>query len=226
MNINSYENYEEKLVAYIDIIGWKEATQNHEEISSEVKKALKIMDEQTRIGTRPDSQIISEDFEIGLFSDGMVVTISPQVGGHRIFSIGNICRKLLAIGFLCRGGITLGYCYHQGNRLFGPAINRVVELEKEAKFPRILLDDTVLRYNNGYLQIDYVSHDPDEDNKAILNLFPDTLKLKDSKSLQIEEIKQIIDANKRKYKTECDKYKKWKAAEKLFKIQTKNFTTK
>ena len=138
--IHKYDNYEERIVVYIDLLGWKNETTACL-ITEKTKKALEIIDVQ-----KNDVYAgIKKELEMGLFSDGFLVSIpyKDETQIQFIFSIGNICRQLLAIGFLCRGGMGIGYCYHKENRVFGPIINKVVSLEKEAKLPRILIDDSI-----------------------------------------------------------------------------------
>ncbi|MCC5014638.1 hypothetical protein [Legionella sp. 31fI33] len=53
--------------------------------------------------------------------------------------------NLLESGFLVRGGISLGLLHHTDQIIFGPALVRAHDLEhNEAKFPRILIDDSVI----------------------------------------------------------------------------------
>lgn len=52
----------------------------------------------------------------------------------------------LYYGFPVRGAVTVGPLMFTDKFLFGPALVDAVQLEKEAIFPRILLDESVLKY--------------------------------------------------------------------------------
>lgn len=176
---NDYK-YEERLVAYIDIMGWGAAT-NGDEVPFQIKQALALFDEVfnfTNFSFRekidkelgPGKNPFYKDVECGIYSDGILISL-PAHNGSRIFGVGNICRKLIEYGFLCRGGITSGLCYHNGNRALGPAINEAVALERQAKQPRIICSSKVLDLSNsGDLCSNFISIDPEGLN--VLNLFP------------------------------------------------------
>lgn len=227
--------YEERLVAYIDIMGWGAAT-NGEEITSAVKQALALFDEPFNFTSAsfrekvdkelgPGKNPFYKDIECGIYSDGILISM-PADNGPRIFSIGNICRKLIEFGFLCRGGITRGLCYHSGNRALGPAINEAVALEKKAKLPRIICSTKVLDISNtGYLGSKFISIDPDGLN--ILNLFP-SIVLKNSatigRTLELSRITNAIKSNILGFKWSQDENAKkhleyWEYAQSLMKSQ-------
>lgn len=48
-------------------------------------------------------------------------------------------------GILLRGGIVRGKAYHDGRVLFGPAVIAAYELEQTAKYPRVLVEDHIVR---------------------------------------------------------------------------------
>ena len=63
----------------------------------------------------------------------------------------NTCLELLKLGFLTRGAIVLGELYHRESCVFGPALIRAVEMEKnEAFYPRILVHDDVISLCNDF----------------------------------------------------------------------------
>lgn len=59
-----------------------------------------------------------------------------------------ICNDLLEIGIPVRGGVTVGKLIHTERKCFGPAMVEAYLLEsEEAKFPRVIIDPKVLRYD-------------------------------------------------------------------------------
>jgi hypothetical protein len=59
---------------------------------------------------------------------------------------------------LLRGGIVRGDVYHHDRVAFGPALIAAYELERAAKYPRIVLDDSV----TGIERSDHWRRDPDD----------------------------------------------------------------
>jgi hypothetical protein len=237
--------YEKRLVAYIDVLGWKNAT-NQRLIPPEVLKVLQILDSKyssttvstkeklsaiTGAGFEPNPMLM--DIECGIFSDGIVIS-KPEDFGARIFGeVAILCRKLLSVGFLCRGAITVGYCYHKENRIFGPAINRVVELEKIANFPRVICSDV------AYLAVG--AHETcitqDFSDIKVLNLFNSPVKVTKEtinsikEGLKIDIINDVVKRELVKIEEKINKFsgvvpaeelkvlEKWKYIDSLMKKQ-------
>ena len=52
-------------------------------------------------------------------------------------------------GLLVRGAITVGELYFENGMIFGPALNQAAELEKSAKYPRVIFSDESLEVLNS-----------------------------------------------------------------------------
>lgn len=250
--------YNKRLIAYIDILGWEKAT-SKDTISEKVRQALAIID-QEHAGTtsyfkdrfienfgEEKMNPLAKEVECGIFSDGILISMPEDFEG-RIFQVGEICRKLLAIGFLCRGAITKDYCYHKENRAIGPAINRVVKLEKdwkyltkdaqifcteeEAKFPRIFCDHEITKIANianaKEPGLKYTVKDPYGFN--VLNLFmPGVVPTNEwllsiEEGLEVEKIRRTIQQNISIFKKDLTeegnkRLKKWKYMNELMELQ-------
>lgn len=149
--------YEERLVAYVDIVGWENAS---EALSPSVLlSVLGSLHQDSTIFNANTRERVRRFEETGkgranplflqvrasAFSDNIVLSMPTSFQG-RIFSIGRLCAALLAEGFLVRGAITIGKLYHEDNVVFGPALNRAVALEKSTCFPRIVCEQAVIEH--------------------------------------------------------------------------------
>ena len=148
--------YEERVLVYMDILGFTNAvkktieckeTENFLEIQridnflGEVRFSLSIKDlfpNESPIKDRVTSQ----------FSDSVVVSYSADNYFHHVLQDAYFLSVMaLKKGFLLRGAIVYGKVIHseEGKKLFGPAFLKAYDLErKEAKFPRIIIDESFL----------------------------------------------------------------------------------
>lgn len=146
--------YETRVLAFVDILGWSEACQTESPLLAEASQVIhRVAAGSSRHrkdnlstelpGIRVNPMFLEVEF--GAFSDCFVLS-KPASFGTRIFSVAQICRRLLKLGFLTRGGVTVGTVHHKDNVVFGPALIEAVALEKEAIFPRILCSNELLRH--------------------------------------------------------------------------------
>jgi hypothetical protein len=178
------EQYEDRLVAYIDILGWKEACDTLE--PTQLVQALDLIHEHPRqfneaerlklleFGQKPGVTWINPmrlQVRAAAFSDNVVVS-EPAAYGCRIFTIRRMCVRLLELGFLSRGGVSLGHVYHEDNVVFGPALNRAVEIEQGASFPRIVCDTPVVELLKEDRDFAHEVIRDGVDGKYVVNLFP------------------------------------------------------
>lgn len=246
MQISHDYRYEERLVAYVDILGWTDQVEQkndagHYQISSDVKAALAVLDQEYSSFTEHHKIDIKNRFgvdkvnplfqhiECGIFSDSILIS-KPVDYGVRIFSIVEICRKLLTLGFLCRGAITKGYCYHKENRIFGPVLNEAINLEQnEAIYPRILctkeIEDLVDAAEEKplYITTDFLG-------RKVANLFmlPPQFDLEENElrvlienAFEVAKIKEKIASMKENFQCigNFKIFEKWHYAELLMKSQ-------
>jgi len=175
------EIYEERVVAYIDILGWKAATNAAD---PRLKQALQIIHDEAEGFGRQEKErtkqipgvIVNPMYlavQVAAFSDNIAISM-PAGFGERIFSFsGDIARRLLSLGFLVRGGVTVGLLYQEDNFVFGPALNEAVELEKDACLPRILCSEKIMERAKGWQKDDRTkSVTKDMMGRDVVNLFP------------------------------------------------------
>ena len=140
--------YENRVVAFVDILGFKEAVINE-------SKAEKILGALTAIKDHVDSHTASDyytrfkgvlDTEITAFSDSVVISGQESQAIVVYFDALRFSGMLINSGFLCRGAISFGKLYHRNGVLFGQAFIDAYHAEtKRSIFPRIIVDPEVER---------------------------------------------------------------------------------
>jgi hypothetical protein len=189
--INS-ENYEDRYVVFLDILGFKEliaasARDNPTIQPSMIFSALDIHHASIKdsffslIATQsPKDEVL--DFRVHSFSDCVVASClrTPLGLGLLLFFCWQISSDWLSKSFLSRGGVTAGKLLHKKNDggaalIFGPAFNQAYKLESEvADLPRVILSKEV---REACLNIQ-TNADPKtarlaEVSKALTTPFPD-----------------------------------------------------
>jgi hypothetical protein len=146
--VKDYQNdpeYERRMVAFCDVLGWR----------SQIKRAGS---DSKKIGTlRRQILLVQRTIgaikgDLGLrfssFSDNIVLSGPPNALTLAAFKVilSDYQWCSAAFGFLTRGAVTMGDICHDGQVVFGPALNRAYELESQvAKYPRIIFDNAVFR---------------------------------------------------------------------------------
>jgi hypothetical protein len=161
MNIEGYEN---RFVAFLDILGFKELVYKIEsegEESSDFKRVRSVLnflhEESIESNGQHDLPIYEQkegyilekelgDPRMSYISDCIIISTESSFDGFK-----SLCNKLTKFstdiacdGIFLRGAVTHGKIYHHGPMLFGSAYQKAYELESEkAKHPRIIIDDIV-----------------------------------------------------------------------------------
>lgn len=137
------------ICAYLDVLGGAELFKNADPEASTNFVNLILEFERRLNGMKKDGSPIVKTFTDNVFAavplnDTGKFTTSDQIG----YFLSEVVTQLQQMFWLCelpfRGAITIGDLYITDKIIFGPAVVRAVELEKNAKFPRVLLDDNVL----------------------------------------------------------------------------------
>ncbi len=169
--------YEERLVAFIDILGFKEIVKQSENDISKVELIYSVLDylKNWEVPNKWDLRYVEieedaqkrgvENFDIRsktnitAFSDSIVVSVKIDNDVNEMFStlivnLAYISAILLEKGILFRGGLTIGNIIHQENgTVFGQGLIDSYKLESNnAKFPRIILSDKLLKVLNYPLE--------------------------------------------------------------------------
>ena len=142
-NIMKEAKYENRIVIFIDILGFKRIVKNSVQDESRnipiIKNALTYV--KTKFGRQ---RKYFKSLQVTQFSDSIFISFTYGETGCALSLLQQICktqRGLLMKGFLCRGGISYGKAIHTGKYMFGPAVNSAYMLESNvAVYPRIVID--------------------------------------------------------------------------------------
>lgn len=133
-------NYEERIVAFVDILGFSDMisrSENNVEIYEKINQALKTIQNVKKHSENTSAKITT-------FSDNIVISY-PADGKDSLYYILidliHLQLELLQLGVLVRGGIAKGKVRHTKEMVFGPAMVAAYELEsKYAVYPRIIVE--------------------------------------------------------------------------------------
>ncbi|MHB1301731.1 MAG: hypothetical protein ACYCY8_12825 [Burkholderiales bacterium] len=137
-------NFEDRAVAFLDILGFKTFIQKAEVNGSDENR--KLCDLKAVI----EAELDVSEFHINLkptctyISDSVILSAPvcdndcSGLVGVAIKTI-QIAHQLLGMGFLVRGCILVGTAAHDKSNIFGSAYMDAVEAEKKEKAPRILM---------------------------------------------------------------------------------------
>ncbi len=169
--------YENRLIAFIDILGFKEIVRSSENDDSKIEFLYSVLN-YLKNWEKPESwslQLVEieedaqmrgvENFDIRdktnstSFSDSIVVSVKVESNVNEtastlIANLAYIGAILFEQGILFRGGLTIGNLIHNENgTVFGQGLIEAYQLESNnAKFPRIVLSDKLLKQLNYPLE--------------------------------------------------------------------------
>lgn len=142
INENNVYKYEERIIAFIDILGFKNLVYDPKLI-----KAFSV------VFNHANRNLMQNDLSMAgvqstSISDSIVISIKANEEDAFKKLLQLIYAEvvgLLKLGIILRGAIAVGDLYHRNNIVFGPALVNAYEYEKEnAIYPRIIVDSGVL----------------------------------------------------------------------------------
>lgn len=177
--------YEERVVAFIDILGFKnivDKTVGEDGIENE-KKIDEILEAFQVISNivHPDEWLTQHGSTkmVSIFSDSIIISFNAKDQAevfHTLLELLWVQMELIKYGFLCRGAVTYGKLIHQENYAFGPAFIEAYILEsKAALYPRIILSEEIIhigKINHGH---QHFEEDEEEYIKNLLGVDSDGL---------------------------------------------------
>lgn len=142
-------SYRRHLVTYIDVLGFRELIEKKS--AGYISKIIRRLKEETL-----PIRMFMHEGEYQIFSDLVVHTLridSPNskkldiaLVRVQIAKIAYAQAKLIGDGIIVRGALTMGEIVKSYNVLYGPALIRAYDLEREyARAPRIVVDPQLLR---------------------------------------------------------------------------------
>jgi hypothetical protein len=132
--------YETRIVAFIDILGFKQSVKKSTDNKTEFNRIFKTLTELKEFFLEPKSEYILKaekeygiDTQITQVSDSLIISrVIHEKGG--VYSMVSDCsfaiHLLIEHGFLCRGAIKVGKMYHKDSILFGEAYLNAYDAEE------------------------------------------------------------------------------------------------
>lgn len=186
--------YEKSAIAFIDILGFKNALKDKEKARG-ILDALLHVKEKIRDNYSDYSREVWRgiaDIELTAFSDSIAISGSEGQTPLVLLTALDFSQILLEKGFLCRGAVVCGELFHKSGILFGDGFVKACQDEKrQAIYPRIILDsETVAIFEESnslqpqddfaglirkdkdgseFLNILYPAYKPSDDTKRILS---------------------------------------------------------
>jgi hypothetical protein len=161
MNDQEANDYTERYVAYLDLLGFKSLVKVAETVPEERKRLLEVLK------LMRDS--LCQNPALGLrfthFSDCLVLSIDRTAQGlwEAFQSIDVLTFNLLQFDVMLRGGLVAGATHHGRDFIYGTAVNQAYLLESEcARDPITLVSSEVLQDAAKYGQpfLGWVREDP------------------------------------------------------------------
>lgn len=174
MSLSKSNLYSRRIVAFVDILGFKsliDESLESEEMAKHIHNALKRILQVKRDNEDAEGLISLKKFgvEVTTFSDSAVISYPIDFEGglfHVLLDIIHLQQALIYDGVLIRGGITIGDLYHDGEIVYGPAMNEAYRLESQyADQPRIIISrqhllsgirETVSSQNGLMYEVKYI----------------------------------------------------------------------
>jgi hypothetical protein len=159
--------YSTCLVTYFDILGFRRLLA--EKTPGEISRILRILKQAARHDrdTERDFDRLYESFsDLTLRSINVssidYLLVRPPLLFYELESIAQVQIEMLQRErILVRGGISIGSLVKSWGLVFGVGLVRAYELETQAQYPRVIIDDALV----GVLQ--RLSHPADEENGGI-----------------------------------------------------------
>jgi hypothetical protein len=147
--------YEDRIVAYFDILGFsaaikKTSSEDGEEITTQSSRICDLLDciDKNKSRNHEDTRVMHH------FSDTIVISyLITQTSSvfMILLEILQFCMEILSYKFLLRGSVVSGKIHHDQNKVFGPALIRAHKNEQKlAIYPRIIVDEGVIKLSRKY----------------------------------------------------------------------------
>ena len=192
-------SYDNRLVAYIDILGWTSAINELPasrlfELLEPIRELGDFYNKNTRNKMLQDYNAVNpimKEIQFCFLSDCLIISTPIDLGGRIYDRISDLIHKFLSEGFAVRGGVSCGEVFHEDQLIFGPALIDAYQIElKRAKYPRVLIDDKAISATG----LKSTSIIKDHLDNWIINPFPSCFSMGNNKDMinQLFNIETII----------------------------------
>ncbi len=234
MNPSGRPDYEDRIVLFLDVLGWRDLIEASTAGSPPVEWIVQVLDRAPHwadliSGGQAQGKEDPLGMEVAHFSDTIVFscrdTLSsiPIIFGDAAYlaydflaggALG-LGRNLKPKALLSRGAIVRGKLYHRGNVLFGPALVAAYSMESSlAVYPRILIsDDLVTTLNESEEHKRWLRRDSDG-LYFVSTLSPELISAKgpgqlDFASLRLGKVRESIEGGLLEHGADSKKRTKW-----------------
>jgi len=154
--------YENRVVCFLDILGFKNIIEESEKDSLKLQYTLEALEILNTYKTDSEQNYgaTHESVQVTQFSDSIVVSFLLEERDQLILALIDLqvmIVELINYGFLLRGGISSGNLIHTSDVLIGTALHEAYQLESSiAIYPRIIISQQLI---NDYLDINNKNDD-------------------------------------------------------------------
>ena len=148
--------YTKKLVAFVDLLGFKEVSSNTNEKNAthnilstnhQIVDILQNVTDSKELRNNDQRNNDDNDFVIQTFSDSIFFAYPEDKLYKLLCELSIISLSIASKGFFLRGGVAFGDIYARNNEnyFYGPALIEAYKAEsKTAVYPRIIMDISVM----------------------------------------------------------------------------------
>ncbi len=191
----------EHIIAYFDILGYKSNLESEDVDHMDFLKEILGIKETIKLAVNASNSVFLDKIKVRVYSDNFLLYVESEKENDTVILsillhlISQI--QLVILGnyqMLIRGAITKGLLYVDEEIVFGSGIVNVVQLESQARYPRIIVDNVKLKkcINNAVVR-EFLFNDID---KALtLNCFT----YFNAKNFGMSEVKESIIFLTKKY---------------------------
>jgi hypothetical protein len=240
--------YDIRVVAFIDILGFKNSIDKTNTDEKEFDRILKTLTELKDFFIKPkDHYEIEVDRKLGAdtqilqVSDSLIISRLIQEQGGIYYMLSDCAfaiHLLISNGFLCKGAIRFGNMYHKETTLFGQAYVEAYLAEEDEKLPIVKFDKDLFEIvkhfpgpaNVGFenWEIDFIKKNCNEleNGEYYLDYFTDYDDIvgggEGTASIHYSKLREII-VEGLKLPQESSAYKKYIWTAERFNLTAKNY---
>ena len=181
------KKYTQRVAFFLDILGFKEIVRTGKLSVDEILKRFDMATYQLNNDLNYIKKHRNCDRQYLQVSDSIILSFSCNFPSALFVAILDIMRLQACLaafkGVFLRGGCAMGNLYHRENTIFGIAMNDAFEMEKNAKYPRVIIPHKIIDFcaqytwsgtsskeekeqilkclkldQDGYYYIDYISY--------------------------------------------------------------------